>query len=882
MLKNLKISTKLIGGFLIAALILLIVGVLGFISTRTMGEKAAAITEAASLRDSAMQMNQSIKTDLWLAMRLREASDLESLDELWDEHEQNAQVFSDLADTILNGGETAEGTIAATHDESIRALVEQVHQSHMDEFEPAIQSIYDLKVQIQEEQDGIDEKIEDYEAAVDRFNELAKDFEQEVKARAVSRAAAGTSAKEILNTETIWSAIAIEIKAMLAKAPLLMEEFALSRDASSSDAIEEEFAATISDLESLIEALLNGGETELGTVKSIDDPKLRSIVVEMDRIQDEEFQVAASGFIEQQKNLVSLESDLPAYAQEIDQIGNDILGLLETVDQQSLDAITTAEAESEAAASQGTTQTIAGIAIGFVFAIGIGLFLSRSVSKPVATVADAIKTIAEVDLPNFATEIGLLAEGDLTRTFEIASEEIPINSGDEIGLMAKAFNGVIARLQDAGLAFDRMAENLKEMVTSVMDAANNVDAAATQLSSAADQSSQATEQIATTIQQVAQGTQQQTESVTKTAATIEQMGRAIDGVAQGTQEQSEAVAKSSEITSQMNAAIQQISANAQKSSAGASEAAVAAREGTRIVDETVEGMRLIKEKVAISSEKVEQMGERSEQIGQIIETIDDIASQTNLLALNAAIEAARAGEHGKGFAVVAEEVRKLAERTVAATQEIGQLIADMQASVTEAVSAMGESEEQVEVGTSKANEAGEALQSILKAVEDVNRQIEEISAASEEIAASSDELVSAVDTLSSIAEENNAAAEEMAAGSSEINQAFENIASVSEENSAAVEEVSAAAEEMNAQVEEVGASAGALAEMATDLQELVAKFTLEHSGKGEARVVSRQQDGTTLGSAKDETAREKLPLAGDPGPEPVQQGVQGSDGKAQA
>jgi methyl-accepting chemotaxis protein len=220
------------------------------------------------------------------------------------------------------------------------------------------------------------------------------------------------------------------------------------------------------------------------------------------------------------------------------------------------------------------------------------------------------------------------------------------------------------------------------------------------------------------------------------------------------------------------------------------------------------------------------MGTRSEQIGAIVGTIEDIASQTNLLALNAAIEAARAGEHGKGFAVVADEVRKLAERSSAATKEIGELIKGIQQTVADAVAAMNEGSVEVERGVGQANQAGQALTEILSAVREVNRQVAEIANAADRMSGLSSELVEATDTVSAVVEENTAATEEMAAGSSEVTQAVETIASVSEENSAAVQEVSASAEEMSAQVEEVTASANSLAIMAQNLQTLVALFML--------------------------------------------------------
>ncbi len=488
-----------------------------------------------------------------------------------------------------------------------------------------------------------------------------------------------------------------------------------------------------------------------------------------------------------------------------------------------------------------TQQVVIGLLVGaIVIGLTLGFVISGGITRPLQAVTRMSQQIADKDLHVLVTELQALAQGDLTRSLTIQSQQIPVSGNDEVGQLATAFNTIVSRLQEAGQAFSDMTLRLGTAVSQVANSATSVTSASSQLADAAVQAGQATSQIAATVQQVARGTSQQTEAITKTAGSVEQMKRAIDGVAQGAQEQGSAVTRAATVTSQLSATIQQVTGNAEAVSRDSAAAAAAARDGARKVEDTVQGMNTIKAKVGASAMKVQEMSERSDQIGVIVETIDDIASQTNLLALNAAIEAARAGEHGKGFAVVADEVRKLAERSSTATKEIGGLIRGIQSTVSEAMRAMDEGGQEVEQGMRKAAEAGQALANILEAAEAVRQQAEAARQASERMGSLSTEMVNATDTVSAVVEENTAATEEMAAGAGSVMQSIENIASVSEENSAAVEEVSASAEEMSAQVEEVTASAQSLADMAQGLRQIVAQFKLSNSGVQavEARTVA--------------------------------------------
>ncbi|MBI4999037.1 MAG: hypothetical protein HZC22_19475, partial [Rhodocyclales bacterium] len=148
--------------------------------------------------------------------------------------------------------------------------------------------------------------------------------------------------------------------------------------------------------------------------------------------------------------------------------------------------------------------------------------------------------------------------------------------------------------------------------------------------------------------------------------------------------------------------------------------------GAQVVAEAITGMGEIERTVARASEDIFKLGKQSDEIGAIVAVIRGIAEQTNLLALNAAIEAARAGEQGRGFAVVADEVRKLAEKTGRATEEIGAMIGNIQAQVKQTVVSMEENRSHVQGGVERARKAGESLAEILASVQDISSMMAHI------------------------------------------------------------------------------------------------------------------------------------------------------------
>ena len=222
---------------------------------------------------------------------------------------------------------------------------------------------------------------------------------------------------------------------------------------------------------------------------------------------------------------------------------------------------------------------------------------------------------------------------------------------------------------------------------------------------------------------------------------------------------------------QMTATIGEISHNAENASNASRESAETAAQGGAVMQAAASTMEKISAATSTVSGKMTSLAHRSEEIGKVVNVIQEISEQTNLLALNAAIEAARAGEHGRGFAVVAGEVRRLAERTKGATEEIAGTIRSIQDETRETLQVMQESRSAVETGMGETAHARRSLEAIIESSKQVEHQIHLIATAATEQTAASGEISESAGQISHLSTET-------AQGAEEAVEALKNLASL--------------------------------------------------------------------------------------------------------
>ncbi len=241
-----------------------------------------------------------------------------------------------------------------------------------------------------------------------------------------------------------------------------------------------------------------------------------------------------------------------------------------------------------------------------------------------------------------------------------------------------------------------------------------------------------------------------------------QLENQVEHVRHGADHQRDRLREVVESISQMTSTVLDVAKNASRAAQSADDTKAKASAGAAVVEDSIRSIDRVNAVSANLKTAMSELGDQTQAIGRVMSVISDIADQTNLLALNAAIEAARAGEAGRGFAVVADEVRKLAEKTMTATKEVGQAVVSIQQSVAGNIQNVDKAAQAVTEATALAEKSGGVLREILGLAETSAREVAGIAAAAEQQSAAAEEINRAMNEVSEVVESTSAGMHESA------------------------------------------------------------------------------------------------------------------------
>jgi methyl-accepting chemotaxis protein len=653
---KLTVALRIIGGFGVISLLLLVIGITSYMSLNSINASTTQVNEISipALENSAVLQSEFVKMSkvslqAFYATEVKQVKELETL----------FAVEQDLYDTAAKALQ-----VVVAEEETLANSFKDVSAAYT-EFTPVSKKLFSELSKSLTLRDQIASQLSDVELNSDDSASLLLDF---------------SDVRDVTRRFPQASKAAAELETGLNTLVSIVVDLTRTTSASTAETISNEVTSRLEGVNQQMTTIKTEAGASVDMVADLDEKitAINDLLVGDEGILTLKAQMLAAS-AEAQKQLTQAEAHNKTALDGL----NRLLSRART-------AAGEIQAEAQSDVSGAITTIFLVVLISIGLAVGIAMVTVRSITVPLAKVNEIL---------------GVVASGDLTKRLDDKAH-------DEFGDLARNCNQVIT--------------NLRQLIQGIISRS-------TQLAAASEQTSAITVETTTAIRE-------QKSQVTQAATATTEMSSTSQGVMQSS-----------------NDALAEIK-NAD------SEA-----ERVKVISENNKQTILqLSTEVDQASAVINKLHKDSASIGSILDVIRGIAEQTNLLALNAAIEAARAGEQGRGFAVVADEVRSLASKTQASTQEIQAMIQVLQTGAHAAVEAMNKGKKQAENCVTQTEVAAQALESITNAVHLAHDMSEQISHAAKEQNQVSNEISHLLESIVTIAEQTASGAEQTSQSSHEV------------------------------------------------------------------------------------------------------------------
>ena len=457
------------------------------------------------------------------------------------------------------------------------------------------------------------------------------------------------------------------------------------------------------------------------------------------------------------------------------------------------------------------------------------------------------------------TSRALAAEAQRLASGDLSPGPLP-EPDDELGEVARAFGGLGRLLREAleplvaagreiertrlelGAPVDgshagdaeigRVATTMERVKAEVSGIADSAHA----LSMSVEESSSSVLELGVTGEELNQNATALNERVSEVSSSIEEMMQSARHVLANVEELAAASGETSSSMEEMASSLLEVDTNAAETARLSHSVIELADTGRSKVEQTIHGMNAIQDATDAARTVIHGLGARTGEIGKILNVIEDVADETNLLALNAAIIAAQSGEHGRAFSVVADEIKDLADKVIASTKEIGEVIHAVQDEANNAVGAIESGARSVGSGVNLSAEAGVALENITNASREAGDRIGEIVNAVREQSKAAAHVVGLMDKVRDGAEQIRTASNEQVRGNelvlrnaSAMNEVAMQVSNATEEQAGGAHRMRDAIESVRTAVEKINRS---LQEQSSACQEMAELLAQAHEKRG--------------------------------------------------